>query len=98
MRHYYFVTSDWLILNMDKHYSHYEDLHKLMSSKVYGEYIDSMKNSKAKMNKRLNIFNEFVMGDEAMMSASAMCQNFIDHMDTAFEKWTPRKRYTIFEV
>ena len=41
---------------------------------------------------------EFVMGDEAMMSASAMCQNFIDHMDTAFEKWTPRKRYTIFEV
>ena len=42
--------------------------------------------------------HEFVMGDDAMMSAKAMCQNFIDHMDTAFEKWTPRKRYTIFKA
>ena len=41
---------------------------------------------------------EFVMGDDSMMTANAMCQNFIDHMDTAFEKWTPRKRYTIFEA
>jgi hypothetical protein len=41
---------------------------------------------------------EFVMGDDAMMSARAMCQNFVDHMDTAFEKWTPRKRYTIFKA
>ena len=41
---------------------------------------------------------KFVMSDEAMMSAKAMCQNFIDHMDTAFEKWTPRKRYTIFKA
>ena len=41
---------------------------------------------------------EFVMSDDAMMSATAMCQNFINHMDTAFDKWTPRKRYTIFEV
>ncbi len=42
--------------------------------------------------------HEFVMGDDAMMSAKAMSQNFIDHMDTAFEKWTPRKRYTIFKA
>ena len=42
--------------------------------------------------------HEFVIGDDAMMSAKAMCQNFIDHMDTAFEKWTPRKRYTIFKA
>ena len=41
---------------------------------------------------------EFVMSDDAMMSATAMCQNFVDHMDTAFEKWTPRKRYTIFKA
>ena len=41
---------------------------------------------------------EFVMSDDAMMSAKAMSQNFIDHMDTAFEKWTPRKRYTIFKA
>ena len=42
--------------------------------------------------------HEFVMSDDAMMSATAMCQNFIDHMETAFEKWTTRKRYTIFET
>ena len=42
--------------------------------------------------------HEFVMSDDAMMSAKAMCQNFINHMDTAFEKWTPRKRYTIFKA
>ena len=41
---------------------------------------------------------EFVMSDDAMMSASAMCKNFINHMETAFEKWTSRKRYTIFEA
>ena len=42
--------------------------------------------------------HEFVMSSDSMMSGTAMCQNFIDHMDTAFEKWTPRKRYTIFEA
>ena len=42
--------------------------------------------------------HEFVKSDEAMMSATAMCQNFIDHMDTAFEKWKPRKRYSIFKT
>ena len=41
--------------------------------------------------------HEFVMSDDAMMSATAMCNNFVSHMNTAFEKWTPRKRYTIFE-
>ena len=42
--------------------------------------------------------HKFVMSDHAMMSATAMCQNFMDHMDTAFEKWKPRKRYSIFKV
>ena len=42
--------------------------------------------------------HEFVKSDEAMMSATAMCQNFMDHMDTAFEKWKPRKRYSLFKV
>ena len=41
---------------------------------------------------------EFVTGEESMMTATAMCQNFIDQMDTAFDKWTPRKRYTIFKT
>ena len=42
--------------------------------------------------------HEFVMGDESMQSARWMCQNFIDHMDTAFDKWKPRKRYSIFKA
>jgi len=27
-----------------------------------------------------------------------MSQNFIDHMDTTFDKWKPRKRYGIFKA
>ena len=42
--------------------------------------------------------HEFVMGDESMMSSTAMSQNFIDQMDTAFDKWTPRKRYTLYKA
>jgi hypothetical protein len=42
--------------------------------------------------------HEFVCSDEAMMSARAMCGLFIDHMDTAFDKWTPRKRFEIMGV
>ena len=42
--------------------------------------------------------HEWVCGDESMMSARAMCGLFIDHMDTAFDKWTPRKRFELTEV
>ena len=42
--------------------------------------------------------HEWVCGDEAMMSARAMCGLFIDHMETALEKWTPRKRFELMEV
>ena len=42
--------------------------------------------------------HEFVISDESMQSATAMSQNFIDHMDTAFDKWSPRKRYSIYKA
>ena len=42
--------------------------------------------------------HEWVCSDEAMMSARAMCGLFIDHMETAFDKWTPRKRFELMEV
>ena len=42
--------------------------------------------------------HEFVTGDDAMMSARHMGQLFIDHMETALDKWTPRKRYEVLEV
>ena len=41
---------------------------------------------------------EFVMSEDAMMSAKAMCQNFMDHMDKGFEMWKPRKRYRMFKA
>ena len=41
---------------------------------------------------------EFVMGEESMMSAKAMCQNFMDHMDKGFEMWKPKKRYRMFKA
>tara|TARA_R110000851_G_scaffold315200_1_gene477509 strand:- start:4940 stop:6331 length:1392 start_codon:yes stop_codon:yes gene_type:complete len=42
--------------------------------------------------------HEFVMSDDAMMSGTAMCQNFIDHMDVGMSEWKPRKRFTIKEA
>ena len=42
--------------------------------------------------------HEWVCGDEAMMSARAMCGLFIDHMGVALDKWTPRKRFELMEV
>ena len=42
--------------------------------------------------------HEFVNDDEIMMSSKAMCQNFMNHMDTAFEKFKPRKPFSIFKA
>ena len=42
--------------------------------------------------------HEFVCGDESMQSARWMCKNFTDHMNTAFEKWTPRKRFEVHKI
>jgi len=42
--------------------------------------------------------HEFVCSDDAMMSARHMCQLFIDHMNTAFEKWTPREKYEVHKI
>ena len=35
---------------------------------------------------------------ENQMTADVMGQNFIDSMNTAFEKWKPRYRYTVEKV
>ena len=42
--------------------------------------------------------HEFVCGEDSMMTAKAMCGLFIDHMNTAFDKLTPRKRFEAMEV
>ena len=41
---------------------------------------------------------EFVLSDNSMMTSKHMCQNFTDHMNTAFDNWKPRKRYSIFKA
>jgi len=41
---------------------------------------------------------EFVTSSDSMMTAEAMSNLFIKHMDTAFKKWTPRKRYKIYKA
>jgi len=42
--------------------------------------------------------HEWACSDDAMMSARHMCQLFIDHMNTAFEKWTPREKYEVHKI
>ena len=42
--------------------------------------------------------HEIVVGDDSMMSARWMCKNFIDHMDTGFNNWKSRKRYSLYKV
>tara|TARA_B100000085_G_scaffold79715_1_gene71824 strand:+ start:491 stop:1870 length:1380 start_codon:yes stop_codon:yes gene_type:complete len=41
---------------------------------------------------------EFVQTEEIGMTAENMSKRFIKDMDTAFEKWTPRKRYTLYKA
>jgi glycosyltransferase involved in cell wall biosynthesis len=41
---------------------------------------------------------EFVQTEEIGMTAENMSKRFIKDMDTAFEEWTPRKRFTLYKV
>ena len=40
----------------------------------------------------------WVLGDEANMSAKGMSKRMAECIDTCFEKWTPRKRVTMYKV
>jgi glycosyltransferase involved in cell wall biosynthesis len=41
---------------------------------------------------------QWVLGDDAKMTAEHLSQGMIESMDTAFEKWTPREKYTLEAV
>ena len=41
---------------------------------------------------------EWMLKEEVGMSAKHMCDRFIDHMETAWKKWTPRKRFTMYKA
>ena len=40
----------------------------------------------------------FVKSDDSMQSVRWMSKNFIDHMETAWKNWTPRKRVNTYKV
>ena len=41
---------------------------------------------------------EWMLKDEIGMSCKNMCERFVHDMEQAWEKWTPRKRYTLHNV
>ena len=41
---------------------------------------------------------EWMQLEEVGMTAKLMCKRFIESMDTAFEVWKPRKRYSLYKV
>ena len=41
------------------------------------------------------IGRQWVLGDDAKMTAEHLSNSMIESMDTAFEKWTPREKYTL---
>ena len=41
---------------------------------------------------------EWMLQEEIGMSCTNLCERFIKDMDTAFDKWTPRKRFTLYKA
>ena len=41
---------------------------------------------------------EWMLKEEVGMSCKNMCERFIHDMDVGFEKWTPRKRFTLYKA
>ena len=39
-----------------------------------------------------------MLQEEIGMSAKLMCERFIHDMEAGFEKWTPRKRFTLYKA
>jgi glycosyltransferase involved in cell wall biosynthesis len=42
--------------------------------------------------------HDWVRGDESNMSARRMSERFIECMEECFEKWTPRKKFTMYKI
>jgi len=54
--------------------------------------------SKEERKQAGEIGREWMLKEEIGMSCKLMCERFIKDMDTTFEKWTPRKRFTLYKV
>ena len=44
------------------------------------------------------IGREWMLKEEIGMSCKLMCERFVHDMDIGFEKWTPKKRFTLYKV
>jgi phage head maturation protease len=64
-------------------------------SKVIGRGIIETDNQKAVFK---GYFLDTEAGKEAYNTVKAMSDNFIGHMDKAFEMWKPRKQFSLFKV
>ena len=42
--------------------------------------------------------HDFLNSDSAGLSDVEMCSRFVDSIDTTFEKWKPKKKYTLEAV
>ena len=42
--------------------------------------------------------HEWVCGNESNMSARKMSERFIECIDDCLEKWTPRKKFTMYKI
>ena len=53
---------------------------------------------KEERDKRALKGREYMMRDDTYLSSKGMCGRFIEDMDTAFEKWTPRNNFDLVEA
>ena len=59
------------------------------------EWYDTPKDERVKAGLK---GREWMLKEEVSLSAKHMCRLFMEHMDTAFEKWTPRQRFTMYKA
>ena len=54
--------------------------------------------TKEERDHRGELGHDWVCGNESNMSARRMSERFIECMEECFEKWTPRKRFTMYKI
>ena len=61
----------------------------------FKEWYDTPKEERREVGQR---GREWMLQEEIGMSAKLMCERFIHDMEVGFEKWTPRKRFTLYKA
>ena len=59
--------------------------------------IEQRENAMKKANRKY-VPREWMLKEEIGMSCKNMCERFVHDMEQAFEKWTPRKRFTLYKA